>query len=95
MNEVEFRNWLAKNSTNKKMQSDILSRLRRIEHEITNCDLDNEYEKDRCEHLISLFYHNGDNTELKHMNTALPIGKPYMSTYRYALKKYVEFSDTL
>lgn len=34
MNEVEFRKWLAEKSTNKKVQGDCISRLKRIEREL-------------------------------------------------------------
>lgn len=95
MNEVEFKNWLAKNNTDRKVQSDILSRLRRIEHEIENCDLDKEYTKDRCKHLMSLFDRNGENSELRQLNTSLPIGKAYIVTYKHAVKKYADFSKSL
>ena len=39
MNEVDFRNWLVKNDVNKKVQSDIVSRIKKIEKEIENCEV--------------------------------------------------------
>ena len=38
MNEVDFRNWLVKNDVNKKVQSDIVSRIKKIEK-----DTDRDY----------------------------------------------------
>lgn len=94
MNEVEFRNWLEKKGTKKKVQSDTISRLKRVEKEINRCDIDEQYRNDRCEYLLSLFTNMGNNEEMKKFpNANLPIGKYYMSTFRYALKKYVEFCD--
>ena len=42
MNEVEFRNWLLKNGTNKKVQGDCVARLKRVERELGHCDLDGD-----------------------------------------------------
>lgn len=94
MNEVEFRSWLEKKGTKKKVQSDTISRLKRVEKEINRCDIDEQYRNDRCEYLLSLFTNMGNNEEMKKFpNANLPIGKYYMSTFRHALKKYVEFCD--
>lgn len=97
MNEVDFRNWLVKNDVNKKVQSDIVSRIKKIEKEIENCDIDEQYRRDKCEYLMSLFLNMGINDEMKKYSSAeFPIGKYHMSTFRYAIKYYVRFcSDTL
>ncbi len=97
MNEVDFRNWLVKNDVNKKVQSDIVSRIKKIEKEIENCDIDEQYRRDKCEYLMSLFLNMGINDEMKKYPSAeFPIGKYHMSTFRYAIKYYVRFcSDTL
>ena len=55
MNEMDFRIWLSHQDANKKVVSDIVSRLKRIEREITHCDIDVEYRKDECTSLLSLF----------------------------------------
>lgn len=94
MNEVEFRKWLAEKGTNKKVQSDCISRLKRIERELGHCDLDKQYRNDRCEFIFGAFLKNGKNdTMKKYPHANLPIGKQYMSTYRHSLKKYVNFCD--
>lgn len=97
MNEVDFRNWLVKNDVNIKVQSDIVSRIKKVEKEIENCDIDEQYRRDKCEYLMSLFLNMGINDEMKKYPFAeFPIGKYHMSTFRYAIKYYVRFcSDTL
>ena len=94
MNEVEFRNWLEKKNIKKKVQGDCVSRLKRIERELNHCDIDEQYRSDKCEYLLKLFLDMGNNDEMKkYPNANLPIGKYYMSTYRHALKQYIQFSD--
>ena len=94
MNEVEFRNWMTKKGTKTKIISDCISRLRRIEREFDHCDLDEEYRSDRCEFLMAAFEQIGQNEKMKrYQNANLPIGKYYMSSYRYSLKQYVAFMD--
>ncbi len=94
MNEVDFRNWLAKKGVKKKVLNDCVYRLKRIEREINHCDIDEQYHSDKCQYLLSLFEKNGLNDAMCEISpTSLPIGKYYMSTYRLALKKYIEFCD--
>ena len=94
MNEIEFRNWLIKNGTNKKVQGDYVARLKRVERELGHCDLDEEYRRDRCAFLLEAFLNMGYNNYMKQFpNAQLPFGKYYMSTYRHSIKKYVEFCD--
>lgn len=96
MDELGFRSWMNNKGIDKKLQSDYVSRIKRIEREIDNCDIDEQYRSDRCEYLKSLFAHMGDNDEMKkYPNAVLPIGKYYMSTYRYALKQYIQFRDEI
>lgn len=94
MNEVEFRNWLINKGVKTKVAGDTISRLKRIEHEIENCDIDEQYRSDKCEFLMSLFVNMGVNDNMKkHSNVNLPIGKYYMSTYRHSLKQYIQFCE--
>lgn len=95
MNEVDFKNWLAKKNIKRKVQGDIISRLKRVERELNRCDLDKEYQKDRCESIKALFSKQGLNPMMKKRKTNLPVGRPYMSTYRHAIKRYVDFRDSL
>lgn len=91
MNELDFRTWLSRQNANKKVVSDIVSRLKRIEREITLCDIDIEYRKDECGTLLSLFRNKGINEQMNALKTSLPIGKYQLSTYKYALQKYISF----
>ena len=51
-----------------------------------------EYNKDACQSLLSLFNKSGNNKEMaSRHNGNLPIGKYYISTYKYAVKKYIDF----
>lgn len=94
MNEADFRNWLVNKGVKAKVASDTISRLKRIEREFENCDIDEQYRSDVCEYLLKLFLDKGNNDEMKkYPNANLPLGKYYMSTYRYALKQYIQFSD--
>lgn len=94
MNEVEFRNWMVRNNVNRKVQSDIVSRIKKIEREIENCDIDEQYRSDRCVSLMALFLKMGLNDEMKkYPNAGFPIGKYHMSTFRHAIKYYVMFCD--
>ena len=97
MNEVEFYNWLSKKNMKRKVQADCVSRLKRIERELNHCDIDEQYRSDKCEYLMTLFSNMGQNNEMKkYPNANFPIGKYYMSTYRYSLKKYIQFcQDTI
>lgn len=93
MNEVEFRNWKMQNGCKKKLSSDTISRLKRIEKEL-RCDIDIEFKKDKCQYLISLFLAMGRNEEMKkYGDVNLPIGKYYMATYTSAIRNYVEFLE--
>ncbi len=94
MNEVEFRNWMIRNNVNRKVQSDVVSRIKKIEREIENCDIDEQYRSDKCESLMALFLNMGINDEMKkYPNANFPIGKYYMSTFRHAIKYYIMFCE--
>lgn len=94
MNEIEFKIWLSQKGVNKKVQSDCVSRLKRIERELDHCDIDEQYRSDKCECLLSLFVKRGANELMKqYPNANLPIGKYYMSTYRHALKQYIKYCE--
>lgn len=96
MNEFEFRKWLEQKGASKKVQSDLISRIKRVEKEINHCDIDNEYHSDRCVNLLDYFEKNGDNVKMsKIKNCNLPIGKYYMSTFRYSINKYIQFKNEL
>lgn len=97
MNETSFKQWLKENGCPPKVISDHLSRLRRLEREVSHStkrmiDIDNEYQKDECKFLLSLFYNSGNNyimDELKPIN--LPIGSYSLNTIKFSLRKYINF----
>ena len=61
LQEIEFRNWLINTGLNKKLASDNVSRLKRLENELDSCDIDEEYQRDKCQYLLSLFAKMGKN----------------------------------
>lgn len=95
MNEVDFRNWLAKSNKNKKVQSDIVSRVKAIQREMGNCDLDVEYNNDKCKTLLEAFKNKGLNDTMEQFGAVnLPIGKYSLGAYSYALRIYIQFLET-
>ena len=96
MNELEFKSFLINKGIPKKVISDHISKLKRLECSINNCDLDIEYERDKCNHLLILLSNKGNNEELKKVLIAkLPIGTYAMNTFKYSIKKYIEFKNEL
>lgn len=94
MLEFEFSIWLLNNNYSRKLSSDYISRLKRFERSISNCDIDDEYYNDKCENLLSLFKNCGRNEKMaSRLIGDLPIGQYYLSTYKYAIKKYVTFMN--
>ena len=96
MNEIGFRKYLADLNVSKKIISDHVSRLKRIEKAVLNCDLDDEYEKDGCSQLLKLCKKNYDlaKLDLKIVGN-LPIGNYSMNTFRYSINKYCDFKKTI
>ena len=94
MDAVSFRAWLINNGVKSKVATDTVSRVKKLKKEINNCDIDAHYKRDRCAYLLSLFFNKGQNEQMQqYKNCALPIGKYTLSTYSYALRKYIAFRD--
>lgn len=94
MKEIEFRQWLYKKDVPKKVQSDIVSRLKRFERAIGNCDIDEQYRSDKFHYLFSLFQNKGLNDNMsKFTNVDMPVGKYQLSIFKYALNKYKQFLE--
>ena len=94
MKEQPFREWLIKNGNNKKLQSDALSRLRAVQRELGNCDLDEVYKTDKCEKLLKALSKKGINDTMKEYGEVkLPIGKYTLAAYRYALGQYLKYKE--
>lgn len=95
MDEINFRNWLSAGEIKKKVQSDCISRLKRIEREL-KIDLDKKHEETNLEDVLEAFTNMGHNAEMeKYGEVNLPVGKYYMSTYRHSLKMYSKFKNGL
>lgn len=94
MNEIDFKNWLINQNVNKKVISDYISRLKKIEREL-NCDVDKEYKNDMCKLLLSQFSKMGKILVKNFPNCNFPIGKYSMNTYKLVLKKYIKFCESL
>lgn len=96
MDEIGFRNWLTQNGFSKKLLSDNISRLRRLEKELNLCDIDEEYRRDRCDNIKLILKKRGMNAEMQeYMPNKLPIGKTYIATYSHALKNYLKYKESL
>lgn len=94
MLEIDFFSWLQNNGISKKVASDYVSRIKNFEHSISNCDIDEEYHKDKCSAILELFCKSGKNEKMASLhNGNLPIGKYYLSTYKLSIKKYISFMD--
>lgn len=94
MNQIDFSFYLKSIGTEKKVISDHISRIKRIERSICSCDIDEEYHKDKCSYLLCLFANKGENEQLKKVIVAdLPIGTYAMNTFRYSISKYIEFMN--
>lgn len=94
MNEIGFQLWLIKNGKNKKTTKDAVSRLKKLEKELGKIDIDSEYKKDQCCYLLSLFNNTGKNPEMEKYHPNLPIGKYYLSAYKYNLKQYINYLES-
>lgn len=93
MNEIDFRNWMVAKGIPKKVQGDYISRIKRLERSI-QIDLDEQYVSDRCESILPIFANKGLNPEMrKFQQNDLPIGQYHLSTYKLAVKKYIQFSE--
>lgn len=96
MQEIEFKAWLASNNYSKKVQSDVTSRIKKIERIDNFIDVDNEYYKDNGYELLSIFQNKGENEAMKKLDSSsLPVGKYQLSTYKYAIKLYFKFLENL
>lgn len=100
MNITLFKTWLLEKGYSRKIASDTLSRLRKLNKTLIYCkystSIDEEYEKDNCKFLLDCFSNMGLNLDMQSLElTTLPIGKPSIHTYKSALRKYLKFLDDL
>lgn len=93
MKEIEFRKWLADNNVSKKMQSDFVSRIKRIEKGLEIFDVDEEYKKDKCEKLLK-YLSGGCKERVYNQNLELLGTSKQYSVLKYAVNKYLSFLET-
>lgn len=98
MNTVEFNNWLLSNGKSKKVASDIISRLKRIDYELINSSVessvDNEFNFDRCSRLLRSFSRKIPDEEKILKGSSLPLKKPEIANYKYSLNQYISYLDS-
>lgn len=94
MKELDFRKWLNVNGVSKKMQSDFVSRLKRLETKLEIFDIDEEYKKDKCEKLLK--YLSNGCKEIPYSKTLELLGTSNQHTVlKYAVKKYISFLESI
>lgn len=94
MDEMNFRKWLSSQQISSKIQTDLVSRTKRVERTLKNCDIDEQYRNDKCTYLLSLFENRGINDNMKSIGEVdLPIGKHQLYVLKSALKKYIEYIE--
>lgn len=97
MEKEDFRSWLKDQGMSDKVAGDHISRVKRMERELSNClykdiTIDQQYEEDGCKYVLSLFYKSGVNDEMKKLEGInLPIGKYHIVSIKGSIKKYIEF----
>lgn len=95
MNELEFKIWLTENKVSKKVQSDLVCRLKKLQRELGNFDIDERYRTDHCSSILRIFDKKGINLHSRQFPDAdLPFGKYQLSAYKYALNMYIRFLDS-
>lgn len=98
MDIIYFNNWLIKQNKNKKVISDTISRIKKIELLIGN-SIDEQYKKDSCDFLLSIFDNKGINDKMNNFiinsNVSMPIGKYHLSAYKYAVNTYINYLKSL
>lgn len=95
MNEIDFKIWLDQNNYSKKMQSDIVSRIKKLERANNFTDIEEAIKIDNGLHLLSIFRNKGINTDMVKLDTSyLPIGKYQLSTFKYAVSLYIKFKNS-
>ncbi|WP_366923867.1 hypothetical protein MFMK1_000783 [Metallumcola ferriviriculae] len=98
MRNDAFSDWLVYvDGRDKRQTSDNLSRVRRVEEALTEhlkrtINLDDEYNKDRCNLILETISFECSEKIVETVN--LPKDKNGLSSLRTAVNKYVKFCDT-
>lgn len=90
MNEMDFRCGLHTMSLSRKVVSDLVSRVKRVER-VLGIDIDEEYEKDKCKRVMNFFI-GGVNVEQEWGNE---VGEIKNRIYKYAVVKYINVKDLM
>ena len=98
MDIIYFRNWLINQNKNKKIISDIISRIKKVEL-LIGSSIDEQDKKESCDFLLSLFNNKGINDQMNNFiinsNVSMPIGKYHLSAYKYAVNTYINYLKSL
>ncbi len=94
MKELDFRKWLSEKGVSKKMQSDFVSRLKRLETKLEIYDIDEEYNKDKCEKLLK-YLSDGCKESPYSKNLELSGTSNQYTVLKYAVKKYISFLESI
>ena len=91
MKEIDFKKWLLENGTKKKIATDWVSRAKRVERAL-EIDLEKRYKKTELVDILDILRSMVKAEDIEeYRGVDLPIGKPYLSTYSSAIKKYIMF----
>ena len=93
MKELDFRKWLNENGVSKKMQSDFVSRLKRLEIRLEIFDIDEEYKSDKCQKLLKYLSEGCKNSPYSKGLSLKGTSNQYI-VLKYAVKKYISFLES-
>ena len=93
MKELDFRKWLNESGVSKKMQSDFVSRLKRLETKLEIFDIDEEYKSDKC-HKLLVYLSEGCKNSPYPKNLNLQGTSNQYTVLKYAVKKYISFLES-
>lgn len=93
MKELDFRKWLNENGVSKKMQSDFVSRLKRLEIKLEIFDIDDEYKSDKCQKLLKYLSEGCKNSPYSKGLSLKGTSNQYI-VLKYAVKKYISFLES-
>lgn len=90
MNEMDFRRGLHTMSLSRKVVSDLVSRVKRVER-VLGIDVDEEYQKDKCKRVMNVFM-GGVNVE---QGWCIEVDEIKKRTYKYAVVKYINVKELM
>lgn len=93
MKELDFRKWLNESGVSKKMQSDFVSRLKRLETKLEIFDIDEEYKSDKCQKLLNFLSEGCKNSPYSKGLNLQGTSNQY-TVLKYAVKKYISFLES-